>query len=352
MRRIIIWLLGILLVLAIAVGLRLFLPISTASFANAPHSIAAVERWPINGIAQTVIIRSRDISNPILIWLHGGPGSGETPVLRRFNAPLEDKYTVVYWDQRYAGQSYDSSAPLPRNLKIADYVSDLGVLIDGLRARFHQQKVVLVGQSWGTVLGVLYAQRHPDKVSVYVGIGQVTNTQENERLSFGFALGEARRRNDTGAIAQLKALGPPPRAGSVFTPRDLLEKYGAFSRAGLGLGRLVRLSVTARETNWRDVAALFGSHNYSDAMLNGEFTHLVLDAGHPAFQVPVFILAGRYDHISEAGLAHRFFERLIAPRKEFVWYENSAHNVNFDEPARFNAFMLGEIRPLASAKPS
>jgi len=350
MRRIILWLLAVLLVLVIAAGLRLFLPISTAPFSGAPNSIAVVEHWPINGIAQTVIIRSRDTSNPILIWLHGGPGSAETPVLRRFNAPLEDKFTVVYWDQRYAGQSYDPAAPLPENLKIADYVSDLGVLVDGLRKRFHRQKVVLVGQSWGTVLGVLYARQHPENVSVYVGIGQVTNTPENERLSYVFALGEARRRGDAAAIQQLKALGPPPRAGSVFTPRDLLEKFGGFSRAGLGLGRLVSLSVTARETNWRDVAALFGAHKYSEAMLNGEFSHLVLDAGHPAFQVPVFILAGRYDQISVASLAHRFFERLTAPRKEFVWYENSAHNVNFDEPDRFNAFMLQEIRPLASAK--
>ena len=82
-------------------------------------------------------------------------------------------------------------------------------------------------------------------------------------------------------------------------------------------------------------------------MLDGEFSRLVIDAGHPAFQVPVFILAGRYDEISVASLAHRFFERLTAPKKAFIWYENSGHNVNFEEPDRFNKFMLEDIRPLA-----
>jgi pimeloyl-ACP methyl ester carboxylesterase len=340
------WIAGVVFVLLAVAALRLFLPISTASFSDAPNSIAAVERWQINGTEQSVIIRGRDTANPVLLWIHGGPGSGQTPVTRRFNAPLEGKFTVVYWDQRYAGQSYDPSLPLPQNLTIADYVSDLGVMVDRLRQRFHKQKIVLVGQSWGTVLGVLYAQQHPDKVSAYVGIGQVTNTPENERLSYDFAVAEARRRGDADGLKALTQMGPPPRAGSIFTPRDLLEKYGAFARADLGFSRLVMLSLTAREVNWRDVAALFGAHKYSEKMLNGEFSRLVLDAGHPHFDVPVFILAGRYDEISVQSLAHRFYERLTAPKKHFVWYENSAHNVNFEEPVKFNAFMTGEVRAL------
>jgi proline iminopeptidase len=350
MGRVIYWILAIVVLVLVAAGLRLFLPISTPAFANAPNSIAVVERWQIDGTEQSVVIRGRDRANPILLWIHGGPGSGQTPVARRFNGALEDKFTVVYWDQRYAGQSYDPSLPVPKNLKIADYVADLGAVVDRLRARFHQSKVVLVGQSWGTVLGVLYAEQHPDKVSAYVGIGQVTNTPQNERLSYEFALREAGRRGDATGLKILESLGPPPRKGSIFTPRDLLEKYGAFARSDLGLSKLVRLSITAPEVNWRDVAALLGSHSYSEAMLNGEFSRLVLDNGHPAFQVPVFILAGRYDMISVASLAHRFFERISAPRKEFVWYENSAHNVNFEESDRFNRFMLTEIRPLAAAR--
>jgi pimeloyl-ACP methyl ester carboxylesterase len=322
------------------------LPISTTSFGT-PRSIASVERWDIGGISQSVIIRGRDTSNPILLWLHGGPGSGQTLVARRFDGDLENDFTVVYWDQRYAGQSYDPSLPLPKDLKIADYVRDLGVVVDRLRTRFHKQKIVLVGQSWGTVLGVLYAEQHPEAVAAYVGIGQVTNTPENERLSYDFALKQARERGDAEGLKTLQALGPPPRQDSIFTPRDLLEKYGGFAHGDLGLSRMVTMSLTAREVNWRDIAALFGAHKYSEDMLNREFAHFTLDGGRPHFDVPVFILAGRYDQYSVASLAHRFYERLTAPKKGFVWFENSAHNPNFEEPAKFMAFMVKEVRPLA-----
>jgi pimeloyl-ACP methyl ester carboxylesterase len=347
MRRMIAWAVGIVGVLLVIVALRLFLPISTAPFANAPNSIASVERWDVDGITQSVIIRGRDTANPVLLWIHGGPGSGQTPVARRFDGDLENAFTVVYWDQRYAGQSYDPSLPIPADLKIADYVRDLGVVVDRLRTRFHKQKIVLVGQSWGTVLGVLYAEQHPDKVAAYAGIGQVTNTPENESLSYGFALQQARTRGDADGLKRLQDLGPPPRAGSIFTPRDLLEEYGGFAHGDLGLSRMVMLSLTSREVNWRDVAALFGAHKYSEDMLNREFAHFTLDSGHPHFDVPVFILAGRYDQYSVASLAHRFYERLTAPTKQFVWFENSGHNPNFEEPAKFMTFMIDTVRPLA-----
>ncbi|HWD26340.1 MAG TPA: alpha/beta hydrolase [Rhizomicrobium sp.] len=347
MRRMVVWIAGVFLVLLVIVALRLFLPISTAPFANAPNSIAAVERWDVGGLSQSVIIRGRDRSGPILLWLHGGPGSGQTPVARRFNGDLENDFIVVYWDQRYAGQSYDPSLPLPKGLTIAGYVRDLDVVVDRLRARFHKEKVVLVGQSWGTVLGVLYAQQHPEKVAAYVGIGQVTNTPENEALSYAFVLEQAGARGDAADIKTLTDLGPPPRAGSIFTPRDLINKYGGFARGNLSLGRMVMLSLTAREVNWRDIAALYGAHTYSNDMLNREFAHFTLDGGHPHFDVPMFIMAGRYDEYSVASLAHRFYERLTAPKKEFVWFEESGHNPNFEEPAKFMAFMVKEVRPLA-----
>ena len=244
------------------VAWRLFAPISTPPFTDASgkplhDSMAVVERWPVNGTVQSVVIRSRDVHNPILIWLHGGPGSGETPVLRRFNGMLESRFTVVYWDQRYAGQSYDPFQPVPKDLTIAQYVRDLDVVVDRLRARFHRQKVFLVGQSWGTAIGTLYAQAHPEKVIAYVGIGQVVNTAENEALSYRFVLREARTRRDTAAIRMLEEIGPPPRkSGPLFTPRDLVAKYGGFAHSDLGLSKLIFLSLASPETNWRDVAAL------------------------------------------------------------------------------------------------
>ena len=214
-------------VAVVAVAARMAWPVSTPAFRGPDgrpllQSVATMERLNVNGVPQSVTIRGRDRGNPILIWLHGGPGSSETTALRHYDAGLEDHFVVVYWDQRYAGQNFDPGAAKPKTLTIQQYVDDLDVVVDTTLKRFDQRKVVLVGHSWGTVLGVLYAQQHPEKVAAYVGIGQVADVPKSEQRSYAWALAEALTRHDKRGEAQLTALGPPPRVGQpIFTPRDL-----------------------------------------------------------------------------------------------------------------------------------
>ena len=211
---------------------RVFGPISTPPFRGShgealPHSIAVVERWPINGVEQSVIIRGRNRDNPILLFVHGGPGSSETPALRHFDAALEDHFVVVYWDQRYAGQSYDPLLPRPTHLTIAQYVDDLDDVIERLRARFGRNRIGILAHSWGTVLGVLYAEKNPQKLYAYVGVGQVADVPESERRSYAFVLREAKLRHADKAIRELEQLGPPPRgSATIFTPRSWIGAFG------------------------------------------------------------------------------------------------------------------------------
>ena len=346
-----------LLVIAVAalaaLAIRLALPAWTPAFRDmngqvVANSIAVMERWPVNGTHQTVIIRGRDRSNPLLIWLHGDSIS-ETPVLRRFNGVLENHFTVVYWDQRYAGRSLDFDAPKPRHLTINDCVSDLEVIVDRLQARFGPRKVVIIGHSWGSVLGVLYTERHPEKVAAYVGLSQVSNTPENERRSYAFALGEAERRGDSEAMKALRALGPPPReTDNNFTPRKWLNAFGVGFRGDISLERLALIALGSTEANGRNFISIMRAPPYMKDLILGEFSRLVLDEGHTNFAVPVFLLAGRYDHQSEADLAWRYFQRISAPRKAFVWFNTSAHNPQFEEPEKFNRWIIETSRPLAS----
>jgi pimeloyl-ACP methyl ester carboxylesterase len=173
------------LVVVAAIVFKTFGPISTPAFRDSndrpvANSIAVVERWRVNGIDESVILRGRDLNNPVLVWLHGGPGSSETSLLRVMNGALEDHFTVVYWDQRLAGQTLDPLAAYPESLTIAQMADDLDVIVDQVRKRVGHDKVVLVGHSWGTMLGVLYASRHPEKVAAYVGIGQMTDKAKAE----------------------------------------------------------------------------------------------------------------------------------------------------------------------------
>jgi proline iminopeptidase len=342
------------LVLIIGVlATKVFLPISTAQFRDAdgksvPNSIATIQRWRINGIDQSVIIRGRNVLNPVLIWLHGGPGSSETSVLRHFNGSLEDRFTVVYWDQRYAGQSLDPFSPTPETLTIDQYVADLEVLVDRLRTQFHKQQIVLLGHSWGTVLGTLYTERHPEMVSAYVGVGQVVNTPRNEALSYNYVLAQARAKQNVQAIADLQRIGAPPYHGNgIIVERGWLEKFGGSFHSDLSTAKLVMIGATASEANGRDLAAFFLAPDFAKPLTSGEFLAIALNEGHTSFKVPMFFLSGRYDHQSDASLVHSYYEQVTAPRKEFVWFENSAHSPPFEEPEIFNAWIVANILPIA-----
>lgn len=352
-RKVAMWLaLTTLLAIVSALTFRLFGPISTPPFRDAdgriaPASIALAERWHINGIDESVIIRGRRRSNPILIWLHGGPGSGETPVLRAFNAALEDHFTVVYWDQRLAGQTLDPRAPPPERLAVADMLSDLDVLVDRVRARLGQDKVLLVGHSWGTMLGVIYTSRHPEKVSAYIGIGQMADKPKAEIASYDFTLNQAKMRGDAKAIAELTKIGPPPyTGGSIFIQRTWLARFGGTTHANLSTPKLVLLGMWASEANWRDLWAMSHGGLLGYKLLEPELLATNLDHTYTRFEVPIFIAAGRYDHVTDADLAHAYFGRITAPQKGFFWFEKSGHNPHLEEAARFNAWMIETVRPV------
>jgi|SRR5215469_3876822 len=350
--RIILCGIGFVSLSATGFAIYLLMPISTPQFLDPqghalPHSIAVVERWTINDIPQSVIIRGRDLSNPVLIWVHGGPGSSETPVVRHFNAPLEDHFVMVYWDQRCAGHSLNLFGPRPKSVKIDDYVADLGVLITGLQNRLHCGKVILVAHSWGTVPGILYTERHPENVVAYVGIGQEADTPESEKRSYAWVMNQALARGDSNAAARLALIGPPPRSnGSDWTPRDLLQRYGGQFHADLSVPKLALISATASEVNWRDVAALLFAKDYNEGIENAE-AKVILDNNHLRFRVPIFFISGRFDHTVDAELAARYLDRVSAPKKAFIWFENSAHNPPFEEPRHFNTTMIEKVLPLA-----
>ena len=207
-------------------------------------SVAEAGVWRLGGVDQWVMIRGRSVENPLLIILHGGPGSSETALFRCFNAALEQAFTVVYWDQRGAGRSFSNSIPAA-SMNVDCFVGDLNELTDRLLARFGKRRVVILGHSWGSALGIVYATRFPAKVAAYVGVGQVADMAASEAASYAFALARAEGRGHRKAIKQLRAIGPPPHSmKAIGTERRWLMAVGGAFRPYLSLLRLV----------WRGVA--------------------------------------------------------------------------------------------------
>src|SRR5215469_415480 len=145
------------------------------------------EHLPLDGTKLYLLTRGADRSAPVLLWLHGGPGGAERPLFRYFNSELENHFVVVYWDQRGAGSSFDPKAD-PHRLTIARHVADLDAVVDHLRHSLVQDKIILIGHSWGAALSLLYARAHPDKVSAFIGVNPVISTREGQQAQYDFVL--------------------------------------------------------------------------------------------------------------------------------------------------------------------
>jgi pimeloyl-ACP methyl ester carboxylesterase len=313
-----------------------------------PNSIAEIGYLHLGGLDQWVMIRGESLDNPPLILLHGGPGMSETFFFRHFNAPLEKSFTVVYWDQRGTGKSFDRAIPRS-SMTVEQFVTDLSELVEAVRARVGSRKLVLFGHSWGSALGTLYAAKFPEKVAAYVGSGQVGDSQAGEAASYAFALAEAERLGNRRALKALRAIGPPPHtAKSLWVERTWLSRLEGLATARV-MWKTGRMFLEGPEQSLFDVRNMLRGFRFSIDAMWDEASTLNLLAAVPALQMPVFFFLGRRDHWVPPETSVAYFNALEAPSKTLVWFEESGHEPFADEAEKFNASMEDLVRPVAVA---
>lgn len=305
----------------------------------------AEERWVrLGGVDQYVLIRGRDRTAPLLVNVHGGPGMSERALYRFHNAVLEDHFTVVYWDQRGAGKSFDPGLD-PASLTIDRMSRDLTDLVDQLRAAFAQDKVLLLAHSWGTVLALEHIARRPETVAAYVGVGQVTRQLDSEAEGYAWALARAEAKGPAKAVTALRRIGPPPwTADEMLVERDWLYKLGGFYADPPAPLDYLRQVLATPETAWTDLAPMFKAMPWSIGHLWEENQAYDAFARHTALDVPVFLLLGRHDHAVSPTLANTWLQALDAPLKRAIWYETAGHMVPAEDPEAFNRDVLSVAR--------
>lgn len=312
-----------------------------------PGSIAEVAYLRLGGLDQWVMIRGESIANPLLILLHGGPGFSETHFFRHFNAPLEKAFTVVYWDQRGSGKSFDGKIARS-SMTVERFVTDLDELVQAVCRRVGKERVTIFGHSWGSVLGVLYAARFPEKVAAYVGSGQIGDWPAAESASYAFVLAELQRMHNRKGLAKLRAIGPPPHTASkLWTQRMWLNRVEGNMRIRT-LWELGRIMVEGPERSLFDLPNLMRGFRFSIDAMWEDVSRMNLATLVPALQVPVFFLLGRHDHWAPAEIGAAYFDVLTAPSKRLLWFEQSGHEPFVDEPAKFNASMVELVRPVVA----
>jgi pimeloyl-ACP methyl ester carboxylesterase/membrane protease YdiL (CAAX protease family) len=312
-----------------------------------PNSVAQAGYERIGGIDQWVLIRGESVANPLLIVLHGGPGMSEMGFFRHYNAALERHFTVVQWDQRGAGKSFARNIPRS-SMTLARFVADLDELVDLVRERFGTSKVAILGHSWGSALGAIYAARYPAKVSVYVGAAQIGDSAAADSSSYAYALAEAKRRGNEKALTRLRAIGPPPySANSVFVERTIVNKLDGQMRLGILL-KAGRALFGRPESSIFDLPNLVRGFRFTLDAMWAEVSRLDLLKLVPSLKMPVVIVVGRRDHWVPPETSVAYFDALSAPSKQLVWFEESGHEAFVDEPEKFNSTMAGLVRPLAA----
>jgi pimeloyl-ACP methyl ester carboxylesterase len=324
-------------------------PITDARGRPLPGSIAVLEEVTLGGVKQSVLIRGRDVANPVLLLLHGGPGTSELGLWRVHNlAALEQRFTVAVWDQRGAGKSYAAREPISA-MTVEQLVADARELSEWLRRRFGQERIYLAGHSWGSLLGVLTVERHPELFHAYVGIGQAVSMGEGERLSYEWALARAEEARDQRSVARLRKIGPPPWSGDVvakvLAQRTVLARYGGEVHGNPRGAALILLGCVLKTTEycWRDRVNVFRGAFASMRVLWPQIQSIDLMEQAPELEVPVYLLEGRHDHEAPSVLAERWFRTLAAPRKALLWFERSAHLPNVEEPEAFNDFFVRRL---------
>ena len=306
----------------------------------------------IGGIKQGFFIRSENPENPVILFLHGGPGSPEFAMFSPFETSerLEKYFTVCYWDQRGAGMSFSNSIE-PATMTLEQMVEDTRQITEYLKKRFNQDKIYLMGHSWGTYLGVKTVEKYPDNYVAFIGIGQISNQLESEKIAYNYMLQHAKEINDKGAIRKLERFDPNaadfPSLNYLGTARSLLmNKYRIgimhsddFSVTGLFKNLFTFKGYTLSEKLYFFKGSLFSLTHVWDYVENDNLNETSTN-----FHIPIYIIHGKYDYQVSHTLALEYFDNIEAPKKAFYTFENSAHSPNAEEPEKF----VGIARAIAS----
>lgn len=331
---------------------------------NLPNSIDVIESVRIGGIDQGISIRGYNKDAPILLFLHGGPGSHMIRFEHEVASMWEEYFTVVFWDQRGAGKSYHPTSEIGETMIVEQMLEDTSEMIDYLRNRFNRKKIFVAGHSWGSVLGIHMAKQHPDWLYAYVGIGQVVNSAESKQKTAGMLLELFEENGDRDGVQTLKTMVPfsdPDISVETYyknwsVVQRMLVPFGLNEYHQMRdpdkiqlflLSTLLSSSTVSLTEIYRDIFSDDNPSTLASLREGVRQTDIPTQVGFD-FDVPIFFVSGKYDWQVHYKLSTEYFDRINAPYKEILILDNSAHVPYIDEPGRFLNFMVNRVLPAAS----
>ena len=319
-----------------------------------PDGVQETYKTRIGGVDHWISIRGQDRANPVILFVHGGPATPTMPSLWQFQRPLEEYFTLVNYDQRGAGKTWreDHSDAVAGTIRIRTYVDDLVAIAEHVRDRMGKRKLVLMAHSWGTIPAMRAALAHPDLFHAYVGIGQVINVRDSERISIEYGLAQAKERGNGDAVREIESIMPYPGDRPITRERIVVARkwpqhYGGMAafrdEKNLWFFGAARLSP---DYDAQDRAALNEGSLFTLDRLLDEFVQVDFEPVR-AFPIPVVMLMGRHDYTTPSQPIADWLARVDAPFKRGIWFERSAHMIPWEEPGKTLVSLLEVVRPLA-----
>ncbi len=306
----------------------------------------------INGVKQGMFIEGKNRNNPMILFLHGGPGMPEYFLAEKNRTGLEDDFTVCYWEQRGSGLSYHEKVSADSETT-EQLIADTIIVTNYLRKRFGQQKIYLMGHSWGTYLGIQVAARAPQLYEAYIGIGQVSQQYESEIEAYQFMLAQYKVIGNTDMIKRLEAypIAKSETAMNAYLKSSLRDE--AMHKLGIGTMHGMKSVITGvfvpvmqcqaytfgeKINIWRGKAFLNSTTDLRRQMDETDLTVKI-----PRLEVPTYFMSGIYDYTVSHTLAKNYFQKIEAPVKGFYLFEESAHSPMFEEPEKFVRIMQEDV---------
>lgn len=304
----------------------------------------------INDSRQGVFIKGKNLDNPLVLFLHGG-----LPVYfltEKYPTHLEDNYTLVWWDQRNCGISYDPGTS-QNGATIEQLVDDTIVLTKYLLERFNKKKIYLMGHSGGSFLGVNVIEKAPELYEAYIGMAQMSDQLLSEKLAYEFILNKYQEMNNQKKVDQFESLG---FNDNKHIPKEYLKyRDAAMHELGIGTMRSMKnlatdlflpslyfseYTLTEKFYLWYGKSKS-GVHQIWDRMIRTNLIETTHD-----FKIPIYFFHGRYDYTCSYDLAKKYFDRIDAPTKGFYTFEQSAHTPLFEEPDKINKILINDVKNL------
>jgi len=279
----------------------------------------------IGGINQWIDVRGEDDQNPVLLYLHGGPGSSVISYADRFTKELQKHFVLVFWDQRASGKTKTLNPP-EKNMTATQFERDAIEVIAYLTKRFNKKKVFLAGHSWGGFLGLKVAANHPELLSAYFAIAPMVYQNESERQSLSFMKEIAQNKNNKNAIAELTTIKIPFENGTqLYYHRKWLTYLIDMHKPDFS-----KAYVENWATTWLSLFNEASAENFAETA--------------PEINCPIYFLEGRKDYQTYFKLTEGYYQKLKAEKKELFWFDNSSHSLNLSEPGKFQEVIISILK--------